>query len=667
MNTRICQGTIMHRRQRPIENQFTFPYYFYVFDLDELDDINASVKIFSHNKWNIVSIHDKDYLAGNGTIKEKILPYLRGAGCEDGISRIELLTNARFFGYVFNPVSLYYCYRQDESLRAVVAEVNNTYGDKHLYILDNKNGKKSAPIHISHDKEFHVSPFNDLKGHYEFRLEEPTSAFHISITLVREEGVIMQAALSANACTLTSAAVIKTILQYPITSFVTIPRIFIQALKLFFLKKLTFNDRPKPPSKMTIKHAGTAAPQKPDSIQKIRIAIFKKILSRFDKGLLEMELPDGSRYLFGKERSGPKLSLRVKDYRFFDRLISSGEIGFGESYTAGEFETGDLVGVISFFIQNQKALGDRGMLGSILNKSADFIRHRLLDNTKRQSRKNIRAHYDLGNEFFQLFLDKSMMYSCAIFNERQESIDSAQSHKIDTIINKAGIRGSDHVLEIGSGWGGFAIEAVKRTGCRITTITISEAQRQYAISRIKEAGLAEKISVQLCDYREATGSYDAIVSIEMLEAVGHQHLPSFFQACERLLKPCGIAVIQTITVPDQNYETYRTHSDWMRKHIFPGGHISSITAMANAMTANSNLYIEELQSIGMHYALTLAQWKERFIDNLPQISAQGFDDSFVRKWLYYFSACEAGFRNRIINDVIIKLSRTMNMRLEEPS
>jgi cyclopropane-fatty-acyl-phospholipid synthase len=245
----------MHRRYRPVEHQFIFPYYFYVFDLDELYDINASVKIFSHNKWNIVSLHDIDYLAGKGPIKNKILRYLQEAECADEIFRIELLTNARYFGYVFNPVSFYYCYREDGSVRAVVAEVNNTYGDKHLYILNNKNGKKSAPIHINHDKEFHVSPFNDLKGHYEFSVEEPKGAFHISITLVRDEGVIMEAILSAEAFPLTSAVIIKTILKYPITSFVTIPRIFIQALKLFFLKKLKFHDRPKPSSAMTIKHA----------------------------------------------------------------------------------------------------------------------------------------------------------------------------------------------------------------------------------------------------------------------------------------------------------------------------------------------------------------------------------------------------------------------------
>jgi len=254
MNTRICHGTIMHRRYRPVEHRFTFPYYFYVFDLDNLDDINASVKIFSHNKWNIVSLHDRDYLAGSGPIKEKILHYLQGAGCADEIFRIELLTNARYFGYVFNPVSFYYCYRQDGSVRAVVAEVNNTYGDKHLYILDNKSGKKSAPININHDKEFHVSPFNDLKGHYEFSFEEPKGAFHISITLVRDEGVIMEAVLSADASSLTSAAITRTILRYPITSFVTMPRIFIQALMLFFRRKLKFNDRPEPSSAMTIKH-----------------------------------------------------------------------------------------------------------------------------------------------------------------------------------------------------------------------------------------------------------------------------------------------------------------------------------------------------------------------------------------------------------------------------
>jgi cyclopropane-fatty-acyl-phospholipid synthase len=255
MNARICRGTIMHQRHRPLEHLFTFPYYFYVLDLDELDDINASVKIFSRNKWNIISIHDKDYLAGRGSIKEKILHYLQEAGCADGIFRIELVTNARYFGYVFNPVSFYYCYRQDGSVPAVVAEVNNTYGDRHLYVLDNKSGKKFAPIKITHAKEFHVSPFNDLKGHYEFSFEEPKGAFRISITLVRDEGVILEAVLSAEASSLTSATLTKTIMRYPITSFVTIPRIFIQALKLFFLRKLKFNDRPKPSSAMMIKRA----------------------------------------------------------------------------------------------------------------------------------------------------------------------------------------------------------------------------------------------------------------------------------------------------------------------------------------------------------------------------------------------------------------------------
>ena len=298
-------------------------------------------------------------------------------------------------------------------------------------------------------------------------------------------------------------------------------------------------------------------------------------------------------------------------------------------------------------------------------KALGLLLNRLLNRRKRNSingsRKNIREHYDLGNSFFSEFLDKRLVYSCGIFRKKSDTLEKAQLNKIHKIIDSAGIRKSDHVLEIGSGWGGFAVETAKRTGCRITSITLSKEQHDYVEALIKRERMEKRVNVELIDYRDMKGSFDRIVSIEMLEAVGHENFASYFKAIDRLLKPDGIAVLQVITTMDHHYKDYRRRIDWIQKHIFPGGHLPSVTALSESMAENSRLYIEALENIGSHYAPTLNEWRRRFSASSENLMALGYDGRFQRKWLYYLYVCEAGFAGRVINDCIITLSRPGNL------
>jgi cyclopropane-fatty-acyl-phospholipid synthase len=261
---------------------------------------------------------------------------------------------------------------------------------------------------------------------------------------------------------------------------------------------------------------------------------------------------------------------------------------------------------------------------------------------------------------YEMFLDKTLTYSCAIFDCENEDLADAQLRKIDRILEKANLSKHHHLLEIGTGWGTLAIRAANLYGCRITSITLSKEQQQLAQQRIAKAGLSDRIEVLLCDYRNITGQYDRIISVEMLEAVGKAYYPVFFRSCDRLLKANGIMVIQTITIPDQRYDSYSKTTDWMRLFIFPGGLLPSLTALTKVLTKHTSFVIKQVESIGPHYALTLAQWKERFHTKREKIIELGFPKTFIRRWEYYFSYCQAGFAQQYIDDLQMVLTRPRN-------
>lgn len=386
------------------------------------------------------------------------------------------------------------------------------------------------------------------------------------------------------------------------------------------------------------------------------------LLGSLVRGKLSMELPDGARLTFGAG-PGPSASLRVADWRLFSRLARHGDVGLGEAYTAGDFQTPDLTGLIRLFIDNEPYLARRygriAWLGRLANRAAHLLRR----NTRRGSRSNIRAHYDLSNEMFSCFLDESMTYSCALFAGPEEGLAAAQRNKRLAVLRKARVGPGHHVLEIGSGWGSFAIEAARETGCRVTGITLSKEQLSFARERARQAGVADRVRFELMDYRDVRERFDRVVSIEMIEAVGHENLGAYFGAIDRALKEGGLAVIQAITIPDHRYDAYRKGCDWIQKHIFPGAVVPSLTAICEAMTRGSRLMIEHAENIGVHYARTLREWRRSFLAAGGRLKGLGFRDDFLRAWEYYFCYCEAGFAARELGDLQLVLTRSNNPSL----
>ena len=392
-------------------------------------------------------------------------------------------------------------------------------------------------------------------------------------------------------------------------------------------------------------------------------------------GRLAVRLPDGSvrRLGGGSNPRGAKFGLSagisVRDGEFFRRCLFAGDIGFAESYMAGEWETDDLTEVISWFIlnaENSPSLASARRRELFLRPLAaiDRVVHRLRRNSVAGSRRNIAAHYDLSNDFFRLFLDESMIYSSAIFERPDMSIEAAQQAKIERICALLALEGGEECLEIGCGWGAVSIHLAKTYGCRVTAITISEGQYSYARQKVEEEGLEKLISVRLEDYRRVEGRFDRIVSIEMLEAVGHEYLDAFFRHCHRLLNPNGLMALQVITCPDSRYEAVRKGTDFIQKHIFPGGLIPSVGAIVSSVSRTGDLTLRELSSFGDSYSATLAKWSLAFESRLDEVRALGFDETFIRKWRYYFAYCRAAFQMRHIDVVQMLFTRPNNHTTE---
>jgi cyclopropane-fatty-acyl-phospholipid synthase len=402
-----------------------------------------------------------------------------------------------------------------------------------------------------------------------------------------------------------------------------------------------------------------------------------QFFKRFTLGDMLMVLPDGSKRRLGGQLmtelalSWPNLKaeMTVHDTRFFDAVIKSGDIGLAEAYMLGYWDSDHVASVLRWFIINSiyaYPKGDmRGVWHVNLVRWVNRLEHRLKPNTKQGSQKNIVTHYDLSNPFFQLFLDPSMAYSSGLFLDEQDDLDAAQTNKFEALCQKLRLRPSDHLLEIGSGWGGFAVYAAKHYDCQVTTVTISNAQYQGALQRIRAAGLDHKIEVKLCDYRELTGQFDKIVSVEMIEAVGDAFYETFFAQCHHLLKPHGLLVLQMITCPDDRYTLIKTHIDFIQKHIFPGSLLPSLDRIQQAVRASTDLFLHELKDLGNSYSRTLAIWDKNFLQQLPATRQLGFDDTFIRKWHYYLEYCQAAFATRNITVVQAIYTRANNPILVE--
>lgn len=382
-----------------------------------------------------------------------------------------------------------------------------------------------------------------------------------------------------------------------------------------------------------------------------------RALRDWQAGRLTVHLPDGTVHAVGGADAEPHATLRVARDAFFADFVLRGDIGAGESYMAGDWSTDDLPTFIELALLNQQAVGrDDSWITALMNVPND-IAHWLRRNTRQGSRRNIQRHYDLSNDLFALFLDPSMTYSAAVFDSPGEDLTRAQERKFARFGEALRLGPADHVLEIGCGWGAFAVFAARTYGCRVTGITISREQFDLATSRVAAAGLGDRVDVRLCDYRDVTGAFDKIVSIEMLEAVGREHWPVFFAACDERLRPGGLVGIQTISMPDHRFEAYARHCDWIQKYIFPGGLLPSVSELCRAMAGRTRFTLRRVDDIAPHYATTLARWRSTFFSRVDDVRALGFDDRFIRMWDFYLATCEAAFRTRFLGTLQLVIGR----------
>jgi cyclopropane-fatty-acyl-phospholipid synthase len=385
-----------------------------------------------------------------------------------------------------------------------------------------------------------------------------------------------------------------------------------------------------------------------------------KVLAGLQRGRLN--LVDGSeRCSFGRtsEQHPLEATVTVHHQRFYGDCLLGGTVGAGEAYMAGFWSTDDLAAVVRIFALHPEVFSgmDKG-LARIMAPVVKYA-HALNKNTREGSRRNIVAHYDLGNDFYRLFLDDTLTYSCGIFERPDSTLREASLAKYERICRKLRLTASDHVLEIGTGWGGFALHAARHHGCRVTTTTISIRQHELAARRIAEAGLSERITLLNQDYRDLTGRFDKLVSIEMIEAVGHHFLADFFQVCSERLKPDGTMLLQAITIRDQVFDWHKKNVDFIKRYIFPGSCIPSVAAIAVALAKATDLRIFHLEDITPHYVETLKRWRENFFRNIDQVKALGFPETFIRMWEFYLCYCEGGFAERYLGDVQILMTKPM--------
>ena len=397
-------------------------------------------------------------------------------------------------------------------------------------------------------------------------------------------------------------------------------------------------------------------------MEKKKMGVFESILhrrfNRIEKGQLKIYSSAGLTTYGDCSAGEPEACIEVRNQDFFRKACLGGNLGVADSHADGDWDSPDLVALFTLLLRNMRVLDsmERGIT-SILGRIALWTYQLTMRNTPDGSRRNISLHYDLGNEFFQLMLDSTMTYSCGIFESENTTLEEASLAKYDRILDQLEVTAGTHILEIGCGWGGFAIRAAEKYGCKVTALTISQRQFEFAQKRVREAGLSDRVEIVLKDYRHIQGEYDRVVSIEMVEAVGHNYLPVYFSRISELLRDDGAAMIQAITMPDYRYEGYLKRVDYIRSRVFPGSCVPSVSALVEAAVEDSDLRPARLEDFGYQYKRTLQEWRNRFIQNKDAVQSLGHTDRFIRDWEYYLCYCEAGFSEGYTSDVHLLLTK----------
>jgi len=407
-------------------------------------------------------------------------------------------------------------------------------------------------------------------------------------------------------------------------------------------------------------HWPTPEEAKPSALDGVARKVVFSLLKRLNRGKITLQEGD-TQQGFGKQTHDLPLEAKVIVHHpgFYSAILLGGSVGAGEAYMAGYWTADDLTTLVRIIVLNEDFLMGMEKGWSRLKAPLYKFFHSMHKGSRKGSRVNIAAHYDLGNDFYALFLDETLTYSCGIFEGKESTLKDASVAKYDRICRKLALSPGDHVLEIGTGWGGFAIYAVQNYGCRITTTTISQQQHDLAKERIRKAGLSDQITLLFTDYRDLEGKYDKVVSIEMIEAVGHHYFDAFFRCCSERLKEDGMMLLQAITIADRLFERHKKEVDFIKRYIFPGSCIPSIAAMSNAIARVTDMRIFHLEDITPHYARTLRKWRQRFFENIEKVRQLGFGDAFIRMWEYYLCYCEGAFMERYLGDVQILLTKPL--------
>lgn len=672
----LYRGHLVHARTSPARHVFRYPLAMVALDLDRVVDESKRLRLFGHNRPAPVSFHDHDHLGLHGRgAAANARALARDGGVDDVAGRVVVVTNPRTFGYTFNPVSFWFLYGAMGNLSCALAEVNNTFGERHTYLLDDLVPGDGEMWESSRPKRLHVSPFFGLDQEYRFRLREPGERFTARIDVYEGGERPFWAVLEGRASALDDRGLAGYLLGYPLMPVRVFGGIHLQAARLM-IKRVPFHRKPPFDPADGSRNAVDPAPSgrrglsltpaaRRTPLTPILEAVTPRFLAGLDGGAIELTTPDGTRRLLGDPGTGTTIGVTIRSRDLWRRIGRRGTVGLGEAWTAGDWDTDDLPGVLRRLARGMARVGTSGP-GHLGRRLRAMKPHLPRPGGRAEDRRDIEYHYDLGNDFYRLFLDESLAYSCGIWDEGATDLGTSQETKFRRILERLAPSAGDHLLEIGCGWGGFACFAAREYNLRVTGITLSPQQRDEARSRVDAAGLNDQVAIELIDYRDVDGSFEHIASIEMFEAIGEAQFGGFFAACDRLLAPGGRACIQTIAVPEQKYARYRRETDWIREYIFPGALIPSLGALLAAASESSRLALIETEEIGAGYGPTLAAWRESFLDNQDSVRALGFDDEFIRAWDYYLAFCEAGFREGLLLDYQVVFGRTPDQR-EQPA
>lgn len=677
MRSGIYIGDVMHDRHAVARHRFRHRVAMYAIDLDEAPELDRTTGLFTYERPGVVSLRAADHIGDPSRgLRSNITDLLSAHGIAITGGRILMVTNLRTLGYVFNPITCFWCEDAEGELRAMVAEVSSTFGERHAYVLPVADARRRGGHLIwETDKMLHVSPFFGMDQLYRIVAAPPGERLALAISVMEGGHRVLHTTLTGRRRPFTRRELVRTQLAVPLMPQRVTALIHLEALRLYRKGVPVFRKPPFRTGEGTI--APTAPvparrglrpppPAKRSPLTPIVGALAGGVVRNPPMGSLEIRFPDGRVAQADSGRPGPRAVIRVHSRDLFRRIARRGMTGIGEAYVAGDWDADDLAGAIEVLLRRSHALGEtpRGRLATRLRDHRPRVPERV---SMALARNQIQYHYDLGNDLYRLFLDPSLTYSCAVFASPETGLEDAQLAKHRMICDKLRLAPGDHVLEIGCGWGSFAIVAAGEYGARVTGVTLSQEQLALGRQRVADAGLGGLVDLRLQDYRTIEGTFTQIASTEMIEAIGHRELPRYFATIDRLLAPDGIACIQAISMPDQRYARYRRSRDWISEYIFPGGNLPSLEAMTHAMSHHSRLVVHHVEDIGPHYARTLELWRDNFEAAHDDVLALGFDERFVRGWRFYLASCEAAFRARSILDYQLVLTRPFNDRLDRPA